>query len=102
MEASDRRPPERCWVDVADRGADMFEFLATENRLGRSYLVRACHNRVVTTPAGERVKLYDHLRSLPGQGKPFQRKIHDPRTHEPRLARWRSPGRKCGAAAARA
>jgi hypothetical protein len=60
-------PRARC-TDVADRGADVYEFLATEQRLGRAALVRACYNRVIvtTTAAGEvKTKLFDHLRGLP-------------------------------------
>ena len=63
------RPPETAhWVDVADRGADLFEFLATEDDLNRACLVRATHNRVIVTGhegAGERTKLFDYLRKLP-------------------------------------
>lgn len=66
-------------IDVGDRGADIFEFLATEKRLGRSCLVRAEHNRnilighetnasenVSENVSEERGKLFDHLRRLPG------------------------------------
>src|SRR5262245_20921052 len=42
------RPPEGVHVvDVADRGADIFEFLAKEKELGRRCLVRACYNRAI-------------------------------------------------------
>ncbi len=78
------------WLDVADRGADVFEFLATAQRLGRACLVRACYNRViVTTSATEQVrtKLFDHLRSLPAQGKPQVQTLYDPHSREERTAR---------------
>jgi hypothetical protein len=88
VEALGRPPAETRPVDVADRGADVYEFLAKENQLGRRYLVRACYNRVITTQAtgGECLKLFDHLRSLPPQGEPFTQSIHDAKTHEPRKA----------------
>jgi hypothetical protein len=53
--------PGACPVDVADRGADIFEFLATETRLGRAFLVRASYHRVILTTAetgGERHYLF--------------------------------------------
>lgn len=68
-------PPERTWIDVADRGADIFEFLATEHALQRRCLVRACHNRAIQlghADAGERGLLFDHLRSLPAAGRQAQ------------------------------
>jgi Transposase DNA-binding len=40
-------PADRLWVDVADRGADITEFLAHEHTTGRVYLVRSQHNRKV-------------------------------------------------------
>lgn len=58
-------------LDVADRGADVFEFLATEKKLNRSCVVRASCNRVIVTGhegEGERKKLFNHLRSLPAAG----------------------------------
>jgi hypothetical protein len=75
----------RC-IDVADRGADVYEFLATEQRLGRSCLVRASYNRViVTTTAGVRTKLFDHLRNLPAQAE-RPTSIYDPKSREERTA----------------
>jgi hypothetical protein len=52
-------------IDVADRGADIFEFLATEKRLGRSCLVRAKNNRNIWIGHGaeqESAKLFDLMR----------------------------------------
>jgi len=60
------------WVDVADRGADLFEFLATEHQLGRTCVVRACHNRSIRVGHGgdgEQALLFDYLRSLPAAGQ---------------------------------
>jgi hypothetical protein len=64
-------PASKTWIDVCDRGADLFEFLATEQKLGRACVVRACHNRVIHVghdEQGEKQKLFDHLRTLPGVG----------------------------------
>ena len=65
-------PPERTWIDVADRGADVFEFLATEQTQQRRCLVRACHNRAIQVghgADGAHGLLFDHLRSLPAAGQ---------------------------------
>ena len=35
MRACPEAPADKLWVDVCDRGADLFEFLATEQSLGR-------------------------------------------------------------------
>jgi len=77
----------RC-IDVADRGADVYEFLATEQRLRRACLVRASRNRWIetTTVAGQvRTKLFKYLRSLPAQGQ-RQKMIHDPKHRGERKA----------------
>ena len=58
------------WVDVADRGADITEFLDYEEEAGKKYLVRSQHNRLIELEnpdkPGEtrRVKLHDWARSL--------------------------------------
>jgi hypothetical protein len=76
-------------VDVADRGADIFEFLATEKKLGRRCVVRSQHNRAIQVGhegAGEHTLLYDYLRSLPEHGrkskKVFDRHQGEERTVE--------------------
>lgn len=59
-------------VDVADRGSDVFEFLATEDKLGRGYVVRASSNRRIALGHGdlsECRKLLAHARALPEQGR---------------------------------
>jgi hypothetical protein len=61
-------PPGKLWVDVADRGADITEFLDYEDQAGKHYVVRSQHNRQVEIGCGEqrrRVKLHDHVRQLP-------------------------------------
>jgi hypothetical protein len=49
------------WVRVADRGADLYEYLAEALSLGHGFVVRAQHNRVVVDPStGRRAgKLFD-------------------------------------------
>jgi transposase-like protein len=60
--------PNGCrWVDVCDRGGDLFEFLDAELRLGRSFVVRAWHNRLIMVN-GERYKLLDYARTLSSEG----------------------------------
>ena len=54
----------RCVV-VADRGADVLEFLDGMAAAGRSFLVRANHNRRIDRGGGEVGKLFDHLRARP-------------------------------------
>jgi len=54
------------WVDVGDRGADLFEYLDHKHVQGGDYVVRSKHNRVVWVGnAPERVvKLHDYARGL--------------------------------------
>lgn len=58
-------PADRLWVDVADRGADITEFLDYEEQAGKKYLVRSQHNRWIERENPEnpgqtqRVKLHD-------------------------------------------
>jgi hypothetical protein len=64
-------PAGQLWVDVADRGADITEFLDYEDQAGKKYLVRSQHNRHIELGNPEqpgetpRVKLHDWARSLP-------------------------------------
>jgi hypothetical protein len=54
------------WVDVCDRGADLFEYLDHKHAQGGCYVVRSKHDRVVWA-AGDRgrpVKLHEYARSL--------------------------------------
>lgn len=71
VEALGEPPPEARWIDVADRGADLFEFLATEAQLRRKCLVRATHNRAIRVGhdgTGAEALLFDHLRTLSAAG----------------------------------
>lgn len=68
------------YVDVCDRGADLFEFLATERRLGRVCVVRSTHNRSIRVGhegAGKKQLLHDWLRTLPAVGDAHGKEIYD-------------------------
>jgi Transposase DNA-binding/Transposase DDE domain len=58
----------RCVV-VADRGADVLEFLDGMAAAGRSFLVRAGHNRRIDRGGGDLAKLFDHVRGRPAAGR---------------------------------
>jgi len=84
-------PEGKHWVDVADRGADLFEFLATEDDLGRACLVRATHNRNILighegAGADSAGKLFDYLRSLPAAAAQRSKKVFDETSGEERVA----------------
>jgi len=83
-----KTPADAHVVDVADRGADIFEFLATEKKLGRRCVVRSQHNRAIQVGhegTGEHALLYDHLRSLPEHGRK-SKKVFDRQQGEERTA----------------
>jgi hypothetical protein len=89
-------PEGKRWVDVCDRGADLFEFLATEQRLGRHCLVRSAYNRRIRLGhdgLGRQTLLQDHLRTLPAEGE--QSKV----IYDRQLKRER-PARLCVSSAA--
>jgi hypothetical protein len=76
-------------LDVADRGADLFEFLYHEQRLGRECVVRSTYNRRVRlghAGQGQRVLLHDHLRTLPALAEARTKQLHDPTTRQQRTA----------------
>jgi hypothetical protein len=64
-------PPGRLWIEVADRGADLMEFLDHVQEQNKHYLVRSYHNRsIVRIEAdGQQVedRLHDYARRLPLQ-----------------------------------
>lgn len=65
------RPPEGCrWVDVGDRGADIYEAMVESVTQGHDFLYRVVQNRLVWTSEerGEQTNLRDYACSLPGQG----------------------------------
>jgi hypothetical protein len=80
VEACPPVPAGKRWVDVCDRGADLFEFLATEQRLGRSCVVRSKSNRRIRIGhdgAGKKMLLHDWLRTLPAVGAAQAKQIYD-------------------------
>jgi Transposase DNA-binding/Transposase DDE domain len=65
-------PAGQLWVDIADRGADIAEFLDYAAEAGKRYVVRSQHNRRITREfAGktEAIKLHDLARTLPAAGQ---------------------------------
>jgi hypothetical protein len=59
-------------IDIADRGADLFEFLEFEQAEGRRYVVRSRHDRgcEVQSPQGpQSVRLHAFARALPAWGE---------------------------------
>lgn len=64
-------PAGQLWVEVADRGADITEFLDYEEEVGKKYLVRSQHNRWIeqkTADKAEKIKLHTLARALPAAG----------------------------------
>ena len=71
-EAIPAAPAGQRWVDVADREADLLEFLDYEEAQGKQYLVRSKHNRRMALAGDDgvvTVKLHDWVRTLPAQGE---------------------------------
>jgi hypothetical protein len=69
--AASGRPPEGCrWVDVGDRGSDIYEAMVASREVGHDFLFRVTQNRQVwTTEAQEElVGLRKFACSLPSQG----------------------------------
>jgi Transposase DNA-binding/Transposase DDE domain len=61
--------PGHAQVEVADRGADVLEFLDFAESAGKHYLVRSKHNRRISLENGEETKLHDFARQLPEGGR---------------------------------
>lgn len=65
-------PASGCWVHVADRGSDSFEFLAGLAAQGQGFVIRSHTNRVIRrghTPQALKEYLHTCARSLPLQGR---------------------------------
>lgn len=65
-------PAGRCWVHVADRGADTFEHLAQHVTAGSSFVIRSLGKRRMLPGhegKGPRQKLRDYAASLPVRGR---------------------------------
>ena len=88
-EAVGPAPEGALWVDVCDRGADVFEYIAYKQKSSGHYIVRSKHNRLcVASAAGvpRRRKLHGHARGLePLGGRYVSVAARD--GHPPRLAR---------------
>jgi hypothetical protein len=62
-------PTDRLWVDIADRGADVFEFLAQEVAAGRRFVVRSSADRSIRLGDDSKQLLHAYMRSLPVHGR---------------------------------
>lgn len=85
-------PAGKRWVDVGDRGADLFEFLATEQRLNRLCVVRSAYNRSIKIGhggQGQKALLHDYLRTLPAVGEARSKEIYDRKLEKERTAKLR-------------
>lgn len=61
-------PTDAHWIDICDRGADIFEFLQQLGDRGRRYVIRSTHNRALgvgPSDAKSAGLLHDRLRNLP-------------------------------------
>jgi hypothetical protein len=59
-------------IDIADQGADTFEFLEHESHSGRRFVIRASKTRMVYAghqPSGHRLELKAYVRGLPELGR---------------------------------
>ena len=66
------RPPQGCrWVDVGDRGADIYEAMVAAQAQGHDFLFRLTQNRQVWSmpERKEWTKLRDYARGLASQGR---------------------------------
>jgi hypothetical protein len=75
IRAPGRPPGGSTWVDVGDRGADIYEAMEESAGIGHHFLFRACQNRAVfkgeaaaAGGADEEVYLMEHARGLAAQG----------------------------------
>jgi Transposase DNA-binding/Transposase Tn5 dimerisation domain len=71
--ASGRPPQGSCWVDVGDRGSDIYEAMRAAHEVGHAFLFRVVQNRQVWTTAEHQepaqvVGLRAFACSLPSQG----------------------------------
>jgi hypothetical protein len=84
-----KAPDGKRWVDVCDRGADLFEFLATEQSKDRRCVVRSSHNRSIRVGhdgQGVKTLLHKYMRSLPAEGETRCKEIFDRKLEKNRKA----------------
>ena len=65
-------PAGASWIDVGDRGADIFEFLQQLGDRGRRFVVRSTHNRALGAGPSEAKAeglLHDRLRAAPATAR---------------------------------
>lgn len=70
IRAAGSPPEDRCWVDVGDRGCDIYEAMVAAREVRHHFLFRLTQNRqVFLTPEHDQsALLLEHARSLPSQG----------------------------------
>jgi hypothetical protein len=70
IRAAGPAPAGCCWVDVGDRGSDIYEAMVAARAVGHHFLFRLTQNRLVFTTAdgAESVYLLAYARALPSQG----------------------------------
>jgi hypothetical protein len=56
-------PTGRLWVEVGDRGSDLFEYLDELHQQGKHYVLRSKHNRWVLDTDGPRRRLHELTRT---------------------------------------
>jgi transposase-like protein/transposase Tn5 family protein len=71
IRAAGPAPESSCWVDVGDRGSDIYEAMQAARGVGHHFLFRAKQDRVVwVTPAHDQERhLFDYARSLLSRGR---------------------------------
>jgi transposase-like protein/DDE family transposase len=62
-------PAGKHYVEIGDRGSDILEFLDYLESVGKKYVVRSQHNRLIELENGEKTKLHDFARQLSEQGR---------------------------------
>jgi transposase-like protein len=70
-EAVGPAPEGALWVDICDRGADIFEYIAYKHKISGHYIVRSKHDRLCTVLIDGvpcRRKLHGYARALEPQG----------------------------------
>lgn len=71
-EALGCRPVDKLWVDICDRGADVFEYLDHKHQRAEFYVVRAAQNRCIEVEKDGQTastKLFDYAEALPTLGQ---------------------------------